>query len=181
MGCWRVVNILHGEKPEEVNITSITKPHLELRFCNHICAIHPNPHILFILKRSKCENDNASKPRVSMATLICILKNDAVGGGGVTRRERERERECRTFPINAGLNLFLTEPQRGQNPFIETWTLLRFRHEVKHKNSWNGGEDLWFDPSRKHIPARKVLAFCGAGRFIEKWRLFMTTKWEDQS
>lgn len=52
-----------------------------------------------------------------MATLICILKNDAVGGGGVTGRESV----CRTFPINASrLNLFLVVPQRGQSPFIET-------------------------------------------------------------
>ncbi len=33
-----------------------------------------------------------------MATLICILKNDAVGRGGVTER---REVVCRIFPINA--------------------------------------------------------------------------------
>lgn len=51
MGCWRVINILQ-EKQEEVNITSITNPHLELCFCNNIFAIRPNPHILFILKRS---------------------------------------------------------------------------------------------------------------------------------
>lgn len=43
MGCWRVVNILHRENQEEVNITSITNPHLELCFCNNICAIRPNP------------------------------------------------------------------------------------------------------------------------------------------
>lgn len=34
-----------------------------------------------------------------MATLICILKNDAVGRGGVT--ERREEVVCRISPINA--------------------------------------------------------------------------------
>ncbi len=33
-----------------------------------------------------------------MATLICILKNDAVGRGGVTER---REVVCRISPVNA--------------------------------------------------------------------------------
>lgn len=33
-----------------------------------------------------------------MATLICILKNDAVGRGGVTEK---REVVCRISPINA--------------------------------------------------------------------------------
>lgn len=48
------------------------------------CFLNPptppshNPHIIFILKCGWCENDNAFEPRVSMATAICILKNDAV-------------------------------------------------------------------------------------------------------
>lgn len=49
MGGWRVVNILYRENQEGEYITSITNPHLDLRFCNNICAIRYNPHILFIL------------------------------------------------------------------------------------------------------------------------------------
>lgn len=80
-------NILGGDKHARGAIASIACAHLGvLQFSGDITAIRPNPHIIFIRKRTLCENDNAFAPKVSMATLICILKIDAVGRGGRTGR-----------------------------------------------------------------------------------------------
>lgn len=55
-----------------------------------------------------------------MATLICILKNDAVGRGEVTaRREVVCVASLLLMRALSGLNLFLAVPWRGQCPFIE--------------------------------------------------------------
>lgn len=74
-----------------------------------------------------------------MATLVCILKNDAVGRGGKTER---RDVVCRIslllMRVLSGLNLVLAVPWRGQSPFIENtarsrWETAAFQPITRRK------------------------------------------------
>lgn len=84
---------------EKENITSISYAHLDLwvflaSFEQSIII----PTLYLSSNAVSVKMIMRLSPDVSMATLICILKNDAVGRGGVTEG---REVVCRISPINA--------------------------------------------------------------------------------